>query len=125
MNSADCCFENQKQKKTQKMPKATPILVQWGKDKVTIDLGEKENVSGKEIKQLLFEKTGVPLERQQVLGFTAVPLKDEDQLAVSKILKKKVRLIGSSEKVLEAPVEKINFVEDQPGYSDDYSASLV
>lgn len=101
------------------------VNVKWNKqvfENVSLDHLQ----TGKELKQKLSELSGVPPERQKIMGIGAGILKDDQDL--SKIMSKvkegqTVRMMGSAEKLPEAPKEQPTFVEDLSKDETDYESS--
>lgn len=88
------------------------INIKWNKQSFEdIDTGAMK--SGLDLKQHLESLTGVPVNRQKIMGIGRGLLKDDQSLADAKIKNgQMVRLMGTAEKLPEPPKEKVVFAED-------------
>ena len=95
------------------------VEVKWQKNvykDIEIDLSNPPAV----FKMQLFSLTGVPPERQKIMGFKGGLLKDDaDWAAVGAKDGQKVTMMGTADKVPEAPVTQQTFVEDLPEEEQD------
>ena len=89
------------------------VTIKWGKQ--TFDNVEIDTSSPVELfKAQLFALTGVPPERQKIMGVKGGAVKDDADLSTLGIKPgQKIMLMGSAE-VLAAPAEKTVFAEDLP-----------
>jgi ubiquitin carboxyl-terminal hydrolase 14 len=95
------------------------VSVKWQKslyDNIEIDTSNPPAV----FKMQLFSLTGVPPERQKIMGFKGGLLKDDadwDAVGIKDGLK--VTMMGTADKVPEAPTAAQTFVEDLPEEEQD------
>lgn len=91
------------------------VQVKWGKEKFTLELNTEQPPSA--FKEAIYQKTGVPVERQKIMA----PKAWTGTLKESWIWKKgscqlkdgsKVNVVGTSTGVPEAPKTQVVFVED-------------
>ncbi|KAL4458951.1 hypothetical protein ABPG75_013816 [Micractinium tetrahymenae] len=97
------------------------VEVKWGKEvfkDVEIDLSQPPSV----FKSQLFSLTGVPPERQKVMGVKGGLLKDDAEWAKLGLKAgQKLSMMGTADKVPEAPVQQQTFMEDLPEEEQDTS----
>jgi len=88
------------------------IVLKWNKSTFSdVQVGGMK--TGLDFKKKCQELTGVPPERQKVMGLGAGILKDEQDLTTIKVKAGQVvRLMGSADELPEAPKEKPVFLED-------------
>lgn len=88
------------------------VKIAWNKSTYdNVEIGDLK--TGLDFKKKCQELTGVPPERQKVMGLGAGLLKDDADLSSLKVKQGQlVRVMGSTEPVPEAPKEKIVFIED-------------
>lgn len=95
------------------------VEIKWQKNvykDIEIDLSNPPAV----FKMQLFSLTGVPPERQKIMGFKGGLLKDDaDWGAVGAKDGQKVTMMGTADKVPEAPAAQQTFVEDLPEEEQD------
>lgn len=95
------------------------VNVKWQKETfqdVEIDLDQPAAV----FKMQLFSLTGVPPERQKIMGFKGGLLKDEaDWAAAGAKAGLKVTMMGTADRVPEAPAQLQTFLEDLPEEEQD------
>jgi ubiquitin carboxyl-terminal hydrolase 14 len=95
------------------------VSIKWQKslyENIEIDTGNPPAV----FKMQLFSLTGVPPERQKIMGFKGGLLKDDaDWNAVGLKDGLKVTMMGTADKVPEAPTAAQTFVEDLPEEEQD------
>lgn len=100
------------------------VEVKWGKEvfkEVEIDLEQPASV----LKSQLYSLTGVPPERQKVMGVKGGLLKDDADLAKLGLKPgQKLSLLGTADKVPEAPVQQQTFMEDLPEEEQDTSGAM-
>jgi hypothetical protein len=112
------------------MPSVIKVEVKWQKEvfkDVEVDLEQPAS----EFKVQLYSLTGVPPERQKVMGVKGGLLKDDADWTILGLKPgQKLTMMGSAEAVPEAPKEQPTFMEDLPegeqdstGYSK-YGAGL-
>jgi ubiquitin carboxyl-terminal hydrolase 14 len=105
------------------MPSVT-VEVKWQKDvfkDVEVDLEQPPSV----FKTQLFSLTGVPPERQKVMGVKGGLLKDDaDWGKLGLKAGQKLTMMGSADKVPEAPATQQTFMEDLPEEEQDTSGEL-
>ena len=96
-----------------------PVQIKWQKsvfENIEIDTSNPPAV----FKMQLFSLTGVPPDRQKIMGFKGGLLKDDaDWDAVGLKNGLKVTMMGTADKVPEAPVAAQTFVEDLPEEEQD------
>ncbi|PSC76595.1 ubiquitin carboxyl-terminal hydrolase 6 [Micractinium conductrix] len=97
------------------------VEVKWGKEAfkdVEIDLGQPPSV----FKTQLFSLTGVPPERQKIMGVKGGLLKDDADWAKLGVKPgQKLSMMGTADKVPEAPTQQQTFMEDLPEEEQDTS----
>lgn len=97
------------------------VEVKWGKEvfkDVEIDLSEPPTV----FKSQLFSLTGVPPERQKIMGVKGGLLKDDaDWAKLGLKAGQKLSMMGTADKVPEAPQQQQTFMEDLPEEEQDTS----
>jgi len=100
------------------------IIVKWGHNKYDVELDTSASVAV--FKEQLQKLTGVPADRQKIMGFKGGVLKDSasfDKLAVKR--GQTIMLIGSAEASVERPEELKNIVfeEDLAGKGKEAAAA--
>ena len=99
------------------------VEVKWGKEAfkdVEIDLGQPPSV----FKTQLFSLTGVPPERQKIMGVKGGLLKDDADWAKLGVKPgQKLSMMGTADKVPEAPTQQQTFMEDLPEEEQDTSGA--
>lgn len=99
------------------------VEVKWGKEvfkDVEIDLSEPPTV----FKSQLFSLTGVPPERQKIMGVKGGLLKDDaDWAKLGLKAGQKLSMMGTADKVPEAPQQQQTFMEDLPEEEQDTSGA--
>lgn len=98
--------------------------VKWGKEKfaVEVDLEQPPAV----LKTQLFSLTGVPPERQKIMGVKGGLLKDDGEWAKLGLKAgQKLTMMGTADKVPEAPTTQQTFMEDLPEEEQDTSGELA
>eukprot|EP00303_Exanthemachrysis_gayraliae_P005528 CAMPEP_0206000286 /NCGR_PEP_ID=MMETSP1464-20131121/1372_1 /ASSEMBLY_ACC=CAM_ASM_001124 /TAXON_ID=119497 /ORGANISM="Exanthemachrysis gayraliae, Strain RCC1523" /LENGTH=365 /DNA_ID=CAMNT_0053373539 /DNA_START=27 /DNA_END=1121 /DNA_ORIENTATION=- len=94
------------------------VTVKWGKqkfDNVEIDVSAKPT----KFKEQLFQLTGVPVDRQKIMGVKGGQLKDDADWDVVGIKPgQNLMLMGTADKLVEPPKEPTKFVEDMPEVAD-------
>ncbi|EFN53318.1 hypothetical protein CHLNCDRAFT_25814 [Chlorella variabilis] len=96
------------------------VEVKWGKEKfaVEVDLEQPPAV----LKTQLFSLTGVPPERQKIMGVKGGLLKDDGEWAKLGLKAgQKLTMMGTADKVPEAPTTQQTFMEDLPEEEQDTS----
>lgn len=97
------------------------VEVKWQKDvfkDVEIDMSQPPSV----FKMQLFSLTGVPPERQKIMGFKGGLLKDDaDWTAIGAKDKQKITMMGTADAVPQAPTKEQTFVEDIPEDEQDHT----
>ena len=105
------------------MPSVT-VEVKWQKEvlkDVEVDLEQPPSV----FKTQLFSLTGVPPERQKVMGVKGGLLKDDaDWGKLGLKAGQKLTMMGSADKVPEAPTTQHTFMEDLPEEEQDTSGEI-
>ncbi|KNC54064.1 ubiquitin carboxyl-terminal hydrolase [Thecamonas trahens ATCC 50062] len=87
------------------------LKVKWGKQMFDVEVQTSEPVTA--FKAQLYSLTGVPVEKQKIMGLKGGNVKDNakwEELGLKE--GKKVMLIGSAEEMPPPPTEKVVFVED-------------
>lgn len=101
------------------------VTVKWQKQTFTdlaIDLSQPPFV----FKTQLFSLTGVPPERQKIMGFKGGLLKDDaDWTAVGARPGLKITMMGTADAVPEAPTATTTFMEDLPEEEQDKTGGLA
>lgn len=99
------------------------VEVKWGKEvfkDVEIDTTQPPTV----FKSQLFSLTGVPPERQKIMGVKGGLLKDDaDWAKLGLKAGQKLSMMGTADKVPEAPVQQQTFMEDLPEEEQDTSGA--
>jgi ubiquitin carboxyl-terminal hydrolase 14 len=97
------------------------VEVKWGKEvfkDVEIDTEQPPSV----FKMQLFSLTGVPPERQKIMGVKGGLLKDDAEWAKLGLKPgQKLSMMGTADKVPEAPAQQQTFMEDLPEEEQDTS----
>lgn len=101
------------------------INIKWNKQSFKdIDTGAMK--TGLDLKQHLESLTGVPVNRQKIMGIGRGLLKDDQILEDAKIRDgQMVQLMGTAEKLPEPPKEKVVFAEDIAKGSADEGDIMV
>lgn len=101
------------------------VEVKWAKEvfkDVEIDLSQPPTV----FKSQLFSLTGVPPERQKIMGVKGGLLKDDaDWAKLGLKAGQKLSMMGTADKVPEAPQQQQTFMEDLPEEEQDTSGAWV
>jgi len=97
------------------------VNVKWGKQKYTVDLNTEEPPIV--FKSQLYALTGVPPDRQKVMGVKGGVLKDDAEWATLGVQQgHNFMLIGSADEIPKAPEKATVFVED---LSDEQAQNLI
>ena len=102
---------------------ALKVEVKWGKEvfkDVEVDTAQPVAV----FKTQLFSLTGVPPERQKIMGVKGGLLKDDAEWGKLGLKAgQKLSLLGTADKVPEAPAQQQTFMEDLPEEEQDTSGA--
>ena len=109
---------------TSAMP-TTKVEVKWGKEvfkDVEIDMEQPPSV----FKTQLFSLTGVPPERQKIMGVKGGLLKDDADWAKLGLKPgQKLTMMGTAETLPEAPKQQQTFMEDLPEDEQDATGAAA
>ena len=89
------------------------VTIQWNKKNIETEINQATGTTGLDFKKQLQQLTGVPADRQKVMGIPGVPLLKDDTLLEKLKIKDgmTVKLLGTAE-TLPEPKEKMVFAED-------------
>lgn len=98
----------------------TSVRVKWGKEEYTVDVDVSQPPAV--LKTQLFSLTGVAPERQKIMGVKGGLLKDDaDWAKLGLKAGQKLTMMGTADKVPEAPTQQQTFMEDLPEEEQDTS----
>jgi ubiquitin carboxyl-terminal hydrolase 14 len=102
---------------------AVNVTVKWGKETYEVEVDQEQPPAA--LKAQLFSLTGVPPERQKIMGVKGGLLKDDaDWAKLGLKAGQKLTMMGTADKVPEAPTQQQTFMEDLPEEEQDASGGM-